>query len=119
MNFFTALLLIFGVTLAGIWGTGALVKYGINQYYDRQSELNKKKMYTCLNCKREDAYEKVYEDKHEHIETRKDHHSKPDSTDPPSVSIGKTYKIIRYDTTYECVYCGHTKVDYREYQQRL
>jgi len=119
MDFFTTLLLIFGVTLAGIWGSGALIKHGINTYYDRQSELNKKKMYTCLNCNREDAYEKINEERHEHIETRKEHRSKSVGADLSPDSIGKTYKIIRYNTTYECVYCAHTKVDYREYQQQL
>ena len=119
MEFFTTPLLIFGVALAGIWGAGSLVKYGINQYHDRQSELNKKKMYTCLNCKRGDAYERINDDQYVYFETRKEHQSKPGSDAPSSDLIGKTYKIIRYKTTYECEYCGHTKVDYREYQQRL
>lgn len=119
MNFFTTLLLILGVTLAGIWGAGSLVKYGINKYYDRQSELSQKKLYACPVCYREDAYEKIYEGKYEYIETRKEHRSKPGSTVLVSDLIGKNYKIIRYNTTYGCKYCSHTKVDYREYQQRL
>ena len=119
MDFFNTLTLILTITLVLLWGGGAIIKYAINQYYDRQSELNKKKMYICLNCNREDAYKKINEEKHEHTETRKEHHSKPGSAVLFSDLIGKTYKITRYNTTYKCEYCGHTKVDYREYQQRL
>jgi len=119
MDLFITLMLFLGVTLVVVWGVGALIKYAINKYYDRQSELSKKNLYACPVCLREDAYKKIYEGKYEYIETRKKNRPNPVSADPSLGLIGTTYKIIRYHTTYGCIYCKHTKVNYREYQQRL